>query len=152
MKSLTKPLAKAGVLGALLAGSPVDALVDPFFQPFHDSFFAIRPHSEGIGSSVTMYEKDDKVYVEAPLPGVDEDHIEITLEKGVLAITGKRSTKDEDEDTRYYYRSSDHFSYRVVLPEMVDLSEPEATFKNGLMQVVFEKNSSSEPRKIKFQS
>ena len=118
---------------------------DPFFETLlsKGSFF-----EKDIG--VNCYEKDNKFHVEAPLPGVKESDIILTLEQHVLYIEGQRKSHVDDENVKNYYSTSNSFKYRVSLPEGADLDKPQATFENGLMTVVFNKKASAEPRKIEF--
>lgn len=148
MKDLKKALTIAGAAGALLGTLPVEArafLQDPF------DVFALRPKFLMLADStgISMYEKEGKVYIEAPLPGVNEKDVSLTLDDRTLSITGSRNEKQE-EGAEYYYQSSGNFNYRVTLPQHVDLAAPQASFKNGLMTVVFDNKKEPEPRKIEF--
>ncbi len=155
MKAIKHSLVKMGLLGILLGSIPSSSLQAwnrAFFQPLNDTFSQVDNWGDRGNTTLSMYEKGDKIIVEAPLPGIEEADIDITLEKGVLAITGgrKKSEEKEKQDEKYYYRASSRFSYQVALPETADLTDPKATFKNGMMTVEFKKKQSTEPRKIQF--
>jgi HSP20 family molecular chaperone IbpA len=99
---------------------------------------------------VNVYEKDNKFHVEAPLPGVNESDIVLTLEHHVLYIQGQRKNQLDEENVKKHHSTTNSFKYRVSLPEGADLDKPQATFENGLMTIVFNKKTSAEPRKIEF--
>ena len=100
-------------------------------------------------SGISISEDDKFVYVSAAMPGVTENDIDITFNKGVLWIKGETKTEEEDKKRKFYRRASGSFSYRIAVPGETDTrSEPEATYKNGVMTVKFAKSPASQPKKI----
>ncbi|HXK52889.1 Hsp20/alpha crystallin family protein [Candidatus Nomurabacteria bacterium] len=98
-------------------------------------------------SGVSIYEDDKKVYVEAAVPGINPEEVEVTLDKNVLWIRGE--SKTEDKSKKYYKKATSNFSYRVSVPSNVDLkNDPEAVCKNGVMTVSFNKKEEEQPKKI----
>jgi HSP20 family protein len=88
------------------------------------------------------------VYVEASVPGVDPDKIEVSYDKGVLWIRGQQE-QEKGGDRKYYRKASSSFSYRMAIPGNVDENkDPEATYKNGIMKVTFNKVPEPQPKKI----
>lgn len=100
-------------------------------------------------SGLTVSEDKDNVYVEAAVPGVDPDKIEVTMDKGVLWIRGQQEQEDKDQDKKFYRKASSSFSYRVGVPGEIDENqEPKASCKNGVMRVTFAKKPEVQPKKI----
>jgi HSP20 family protein len=100
-------------------------------------------------SGLTVSEDDKNVYVEAAVPGLDPDKVDVTFEKGVLWIRGNQAEEEKDEQKKFYRKASSAFSYRVAVPGDVDESvEPEASCKNGIMKVTFAKRPEVQPKKI----
>jgi len=98
-------------------------------------------------SGLTVSEDDKNVYVEAAVPGIEPDKIEVTFNKGVLWI--KAEGEEEEKDKKYYRKASRSFSYRVAVPGNIDeKKEPEAVCKNGVMKVTFTKVPEAKPKKI----
>lgn len=98
-------------------------------------------------SGLTVSEDDKNVYVEAQVPGVDADKIEVTYDKGVLWIRGQQ--EQEEKGKKFYKKAASSFSYRVAVPGDVDeKEEPQATYKNGIMTVTFKKRPEVQPKKI----
>jgi len=101
-------------------------------------------------SGLSVAEDKDHVFVEAAMPGLHVDDIEITLDKGILFIKGKRKESAEDEEKKYHRRANTSFSYRVTIPGRIDESkEPAAEYKNGLMTISFVKANHAQGKKIK---
>lgn len=125
------------------------------FAPLFGSFPTL--FDEGFGedfetvssSNISLSEDQNNVYVEANLPGLQDQDIELTLDKDTLWIKGTRKESKEDEERKYYYKASRSFSYRVTLPTEIDYNvEPDANFQNGVIHVVFKKSAKGQPRKI----
>ena len=99
---------------------------------------------------LSISEDDNAVYIEAALPGIDPQQVEVTFEKGLLWIRGE--VKDEEKDNRkqYYRKTSQSFSYRTAVRDTVDeSSEPNVVGKNGMVTVTFAKSAKSTPKKLK---
>lgn len=104
-------------------------------------------------SGLSVYEDDKKIYVEAAVPGIDPDDIDITFQDKYLWIRGETKKEEENKKKKYYKKATSSFSYRVAIPGDVDLKkEPEATCKNGIMTISFAKSAKVEPKKIKVKS
>lgn len=121
-------------------------------RPFwHDLDEFISSNQSASGVSVS--EDDKQVYISAPLPGLDESEIDLTFDKGMLWIKGEHEEQEEDDKRKYYSRSSTSFSYSVAVPGEIDpATDPQATYKNGVMTVVFKKSPQSQPKKITVKS
>ncbi len=130
---------------------PFDLIPRSFFGPSRwQNWLDDEDWSSFLPSSgLTVSEDDKHVYIEAAVPGLDPDKVEVTFEKGVLWIRGNQSDEDKDSNKKFYRKASSSFSYRVAIPGEVDTSvEPEATSKNGVMKVTFAKLPEVMPKKI----
>lgn len=100
-------------------------------------------------SGLTVYEDDKKVYVEASLPGIDPNDVDITYQDKYLWIRGETKNEEENKKKKYYSKATSSFSYRVAIPGDIDVEkEPEATCKNGIMTISFTKSEKAQPKKI----
>lgn len=98
-------------------------------------------------SGLSISEDDKHVYVEAAIPGVNPEDVEITFDKGVLWIKGE--SKKQVTNRKVYQNMASTFSYRVAVPGDVDTSvEPEASWENGVMTITFAKSPQAQPKKI----
>lgn len=101
-------------------------------------------------SGLSVSEDGTNVYVEAALPGIKPDDIEITFDKGMLWIKGQRKEEEKDKERSFYRKASSSYSYHLTVPGEVDeKNEPEASYKDGIMTVTFKKAKDKEPKKIK---
>ncbi len=102
------------------------------FRPFlsfpylDDEEFWTTDNMNDSGLSVSEDEKN--VYVEANLPGLKSEDIELSFEKGMLLIKGSRKEEQKDKEKKYYRKAINSFCYRVNIPSDIDeTKEPEAT-------------------------
>lgn len=100
-------------------------------------------------SGLGISEDKDSVIIEAALPGLKENEIEISIEKGILFIKGDRNQTEEDKEKKIYRRTAHSFSYRVPLPTQIDEhKEPVASYNDGLLYIKFAKSKQAESKKI----
>lgn len=101
-------------------------------------------------TGLSISEDDKNIYVEAAVPGINPDNIEVTYQDGYVWVHGDVKDEERDKSRKYYRQSAQSFSYRVAVPGDVDPNvEPEATYKNGMMVITFAKSPASQPKKIK---
>ena len=84
------------------------------------------------------------------VPGVNVSAIDITLEQGVLTISGEREkdSADGDVERRRVERPHGRFHRRFTLPDTVDTANVRATGRNGILEVTIPKQPKAQPRRI----
>jgi HSP20 family protein len=94
-----------------------------------------------------MWENDDHVYIEAELPGLAENDVDVTVHNGTLYIRGERKPQ---EGRKYLYNSQwfGRFERVIALPEAVNTDDVQATLTNGLLCIALPKTPKAKPRKI----
>jgi HSP20 family protein len=105
------------------------------------------------GPDVDIVETPDAFVVRADLPGVDERHVEVRLEDGVLSIEGELASALDSAWTPLYqeYRLGGwHREFR--LSEAIDSGRIRATMKDGVLEVHLPKSERHRPRQIQVQS
>ncbi len=102
--------------------------------------------------SVDINEFDDRFQLYVDVPGVDPNDVEITLEAGVLTITGERFVQaeraDENVIRRRAERGAGRFYRRFILPDSVDPDSVKATDRHGVLEIVIPKQAKAMPRRI----
>jgi|SRR6185436_18771357 len=108
--------------------------------------------------AVDVHEEEQRFVLRADLPGVKPADIEITAEKGVLALRGSRNfeqKKDQEKDNSRYSRVervTGKFVRTFTLPENVQTDAIKAAFKDGVLELTIPKQAKPEPRKIEVQA
>lgn len=101
---------------------------------------------------LNIYETDTTVVAEVSLPGVPEDKIDVSVNKGVVRVSASMEERSEEKGKRKYYVSSmsQAFNYSFRLPEgLSDKEEPEASLENGVLTLTFKKAEVVPPKKLK---
>lgn len=100
--------------------------------------------------AVDIEEYADKFVLYADVPGVDPASIEVTLEKGVLTLSGSRpeAVDQNGVERRRVERAAGRFHRRFTLPDTVDADAVSASGKNGVLEVAIPKRPQLQPRRI----
>lgn len=100
---------------------------------------------------LNVYETDENIVVEAQLPGVPADEVEVTTEGGMVRIKGEVEKEEEEEKEKKYYRkeAKRSFYYSTALPSRGDLSKVKAEVEDGIVKVTIPKAEEAKPKKIK---
>lgn len=103
--------------------------------------------------SVDIHEYTDRFELYVDLPGVDPGRVELTLDGGILTLSGERNElapgKAGDEaQARRTERGHGHFHRRFVLPDTADGEKVNASGKNGVLTVTIPKQVKAMPRRI----
>lgn len=99
-------------------------------------------------SGVSVSEDDRCVYVEAAVPGISPEEIELNYDKGMLLIRADKKEETEDKKKRFYRKAHKSFFYQVAVPGGCDETKsPEAICKNGVLKIIFTKNKKTYAKK-----
>ena len=102
------------------------------------------------GPALNVYEEDDQLTVEAQLPGIKPDDLDINVEQGVLTISGQSVTEEERKERNYFVREhrTGRFSRSLRLPATYNTDNCTANFEHGVLKLVFPKSEAAKPRRI----
>ena len=100
--------------------------------------------------AVDILEEKDSFLLRADLPGVNPTDIDISMDGGVLTVSGVRLAEERGEDTavQRVERSTGKFSRRFTLPETVDADGITAKHSNGILEVIIPKQPEMKARKV----
>jgi len=103
--------------------------------------------------SVDIHEYTDRFELYVDLPGVDPKNVELTLQEGVLTLSGQRNdihTQGNGDAPQYRRteREVGRFHRRFVLPKTVDGDKVDATGRDGVLTVTVPKEAKALPRRI----
>ena len=95
-------------------------------------------------------EQDGQLIVEASVPGMKADQIEVEIEDDVLTIKGETRTEKEEKKKGYLLkeRSEGSFYRTVRLPEGVDGDRAESAYADGILTVTMPKKPATHPKKV----
>jgi HSP20 family protein len=98
--------------------------------------------------SVDISEDAKEWLVKADLPEVKKEDVKVTVENGLLTITGERKFEKEEKDKKYHRieRSYGNFLRSFTLPDAADGSKVNAEFKDGVLKVHLPKSEKAKPK------
>ncbi|MGJ5749810.1 Hsp20/alpha crystallin family protein [Streptomyces puniciscabiei] len=82
-----------------------------------------------------LHEADDAYVVEARLPGIKREDIDVEVGEGELCITGEYKEREREGVLRRSTRRTGRFEYRTLLPADVKAEEITATLADGMLTV-----------------
>lgn len=103
--------------------------------------------------AVDIYEYDNEVIVTADMPGVDENRVDITLEKNILTIKGSVNDEEpENLDKVYSEYSAGDYKRTFSLSDEIESEGIRATVKDGVLRLNLPKAEQARIKKIAVQS
>ena len=130
---------------------------DPF-ETLHRDFDRMlsRHLADGEESLVGTYpvdirEDEDKLYVEAEMPGFTRDDVNVTIENGVLTIEAERKPEESQGTKHLTERRYTRVSRSFTLPKTVDENKVDAKLDGGVLHLTLHKREEVKPRKIEIQ-
>lgn len=117
---------------------------------------SIRSGRFGAFPQVNIGSTDDSIEIVAFVPGVDPAKLDVSIEKGLLSISGERESalpKAAGDDSRTYAQERFAGAFRRVieLPQYADPDKVTARYTNGCLTVSIGKRETSKPRAITVQ-
>lgn len=108
---------------------------------------------EGVGGgpALNAYDEGDHVIVEAQLPGMHPEDIDVSVKQGVLTIQGEMKADQEREERNYLFREhrTGRFSRSVRLPETIDSDGVKATYEHGVLRLTLPKAVHTKTHRIR---
>ncbi|MBX3295979.1 MAG: Hsp20/alpha crystallin family protein [Acidobacteria bacterium] len=100
--------------------------------------------------NVDIYEDENRLFVEAELPGMNRDDFEISVENNVLTLKGERKFEKKTEGDNYHRveRAYGSFTRQFTLPQTITAEGATADFENGVLRVALPKREETKARKI----
>jgi HSP20 family molecular chaperone IbpA len=127
---------------AALAGTGWELLPSRIWTGVSSALGRYLPFGNGHARGVfiprlEVVEDDEGFHVDAELPGVDANDIDITLMGGTLTIRGEKKEEMGQEQMGVYCseRFFGPFSREVPLPRHVDVNRAEAVYDNGVLYI-----------------
>jgi HSP20 family protein len=115
---------------------------------------SIRAVQRGSFPAVNIGVTPDAVEIYAFAPGIDPKSLDVSVDKGLLTISGERKgspTEPKGKDKLTVYareRAQGQFRRVMSLPEDADAERVDATYRNGVVHIRIQKREASRPRRI----
>ena len=113
------------------------------FEPVFSRSFAPR---------VNVSEDNEKIYISAEIPGLNQNDVELTLTREALTLRGEKKEEFEEREGRHRYHIERTFgSFQRVIPlnAEVDEDKVDAVFKDGVLSVTLTKTAEAQRKSKK---
>ena len=136
------------------------AQMDPMdpMSPMLAHALGLHAQQQGSGRATTtawapaldISERKDAYLVTVELPGVEPDDLQITLEDGLLTIQGERHFAHDSTEQQFHRVERRYGAFRrsITLPAQVQAEQIEASFDNGVLQIMVPKMEEAKPKRI----
>ena len=125
----------------------------PFFPSLIDDFINTDwnlkvPSFSGTVPAVNIKELDSQFEIELAVPGMKKDDFEIEVEDGVLSISSTQEEEQVNEKGKFTRREFSYSSFRrsFTLPDSVNPTKIDATYKEGVLLVLLPKHKEAQPQ------
>ena len=116
---------------------------------------SIRSAAPGAFPALNVGNTPTSVEIYAFAPGIDPNQVDVTIDRGVMTISGERPSTLPGVDARVNVYGNERFSGRfrraISLPDDVDPAKVEATYRDGVLRVSIARRESALPKRITVQ-
>jgi len=131
--------------------------LDNLFDRFFGLDFPISRKFLGRGDwdpRVDMIEGKDTLTIKAEIPGCNPKDIDVRLDDRMLTIKGEKKQEKEEKEDNFHRveRSYGSFIRNINLPADVDQKNIDASYKKGVLKLVFKKTAEMEGKKIEIKT
>jgi HSP20 family protein len=125
----------------------IDRLLEPPVGSLGDGS---QPFERGWWPAVDLFHDKDNVIVKVELPGMKKQDIEITLQEGVLSISGERNPDEKYQEAEVHRseRFTGRFSRSITLPATVDGEKCGASYQDGILTILLPKKEEAKAKQI----
>jgi HSP20 family protein len=125
--------------------------MDRLFQDDYRPFRWLAGGLDGPALPLDVTTTNDVLTIEAALPGIRPEDVDITLENGTVTITGKTAGERTADEGSYVLQEirRGSFSRSVTLPNGLEPDKATATFEHGILRLDIPKAEQLKPRQIR---
>jgi HSP20 family protein len=116
---------------------------------------SIRSVAPGSWPAINLGRTKDSVEIYAFAPGLDASKIDVTIDRGVLRITGERAPAGPEKGSGASFytreRGAGKFTRAVALPDDVDPAQVNASYREGVLKVSVGRREAMQPKRVTVQ-
>ncbi|MDJ0974182.1 MAG: Hsp20/alpha crystallin family protein [Planctomycetota bacterium] len=123
----------------------------PFWDEFFKSDFGVAPASATqLRPALDVSESEDAITVSIELPGLGKDAVQVSIEDGVLTVTGEKKSSEDRKDDSFHIveRRYGSFSRSLTLPTTVNPDQADASFEHGVLTIRLPKHEQVKPKRL----
>ena len=126
--------------------------IDKLFEDFFGQDQGLAPLQAGARMlpAIDVKETDEAITVDAEMPGLKQEEIQVNVEEGILTLSAERK-QEKDEKAKNVHRRERYYGRmerRLMLPASVEEAKVEAIYKDGVLHVTLPKKASAKPKAV----
>lgn len=128
--------------------------LDRINEAISRSFWETNPYSHAVYPPINVYTRDDEALVQAMVPGVSLEDLDLSVKDNVLTLKGRKREEELSEGTEVHLREiyAGEFERTLEFPFRIDADKVAAEYKDGILSVILPKREEDKPKKIKVQN
>ncbi len=129
----------------------LDKLFGEYGEPTVRQHLMSKGAPASLTPSIDIFERKGEIVIKTDLPGIEKDQIDLSITKDTLTLRAE-TRKEEDIRQEDYYvqeRSCGTYIRTVQLPQDIDSAKAKASFKNGVLEIIFPKKEEAKAAEIK---
>lgn len=128
-------------------------LFDDFFREFAPGYFVRPLHGDRLPSQIKLdvKEADGAFKVEAEIPGVKKDDIQVSIDRDMVSLRAEVQQQDSKKEEGKFLHSERYYgavSRTFQLPAEVDESRATARYENGVLTLMLPRKEGARSRRI----
>lgn len=134
--------------------TPFDAMFDSIIQKTIPSFseeFGVSFFGNNSYPKVDVTDHEDKIKIEAEIPGLSKDEVSVDFQEGILSISGTKREDSKSSEKKYIRRELKRSSFKrsFKINDSFRHDKIKADFKDGVLFIDVPKREPEKPKKIK---
>jgi len=136
------------MMSAFVPLARLQSEMNRLFEDFFVDMPTLRPFGAGF-PGMNLWEDNDAAYIEAELPGVSLEALEVLVMGNEVTINGERKIPEQKE-AAYHRRERSHgrFTRTLTLPWEIDADKVEAKLQDGVLTLKLPKSETAKPKKV----
>jgi HSP20 family protein len=137
-------------MNTLSIWNPIHEMDELFHNRLASVLGGERVHSVAWSPVVDIEETELNYLIRAELPGLSKEKVKVTVEDGVLTLSGERDLERKVEGKTFHHieRSHGTFTRSFTLPENAEAESVSANYKDGLLEIRVAKSEEALPKSI----
>jgi HSP20 family protein len=116
---------------------------------------SIRSAAPGAFPPINIGSTPNSVEIYVFAPGMDPKQIDVTIDRGVITISGERQSSLPSDNGKVNVYGNERFAGRfrraISLPEDVDPGKCDAKYSDGVLHVSLSRRESAQPKRVNIQ-
>jgi len=129
----------------------LDKLFGEYGEPVSRQNLISKGAPASLVPSIDIFERKGDIVLRIDLPGIEKEQIDLSITKDTLTLKAEAKKDEEIKPEDYYVqeRSLGTYIRTVQLPQNIDAAKAKATFKNGVLEIIFPNKEEAKAAEIK---